>query len=97
MTIVDSADGVAIEVRVQPGAKRSAILGEYAGAIKIALNAPPVDGKANDALIAFLSRVLHVRKSQISIVRGEKSRSKTVFVTNLSREDVVKQLTMINS
>ena len=72
--------GCELSVRVQPGASRSEAVGLYGEELKVRIKAPPVDGKANEALLEFLSRSLRVRRSQCLIVRGEKSRSKTVLI-----------------
>jgi uncharacterized protein (TIGR00251 family) len=58
----DSADGCILPVRVHPGAKRNAITGVHDGALKISLTTPPTDGRANDALIAFLAERLAFRE-----------------------------------
>jgi len=68
------------EVRVQPGARKNAVEGLLAGRLKLRIAAPAVEGKANKAVLEFLARVLKVRKSQLSILRGETSREKTVRV-----------------
>jgi uncharacterized protein len=72
--------GVVIEVLVQPRASRTRALGEHDGRLKIQLAAPPVDGEANAALVAFLAAELRVRKADVAILRGEAGRRKTVRV-----------------
>ena len=67
-----------LDVRVIPRAPRTRVDGERGGAILIRLAAPPVDGAANDALIAFLAEMLALPRRSISIVSGEKSRDKRV-------------------
>ena len=84
----DVADGCTLSVRVHPGAKRDAVTGLHAGAVKIALSAPPVDGKANDALIAFVAESLRLPRSKIALVAGASSRSKTLRVTGKSAAEV---------
>lgn len=74
---------VDFDVRVAPRASRAAILGVHDGALKIALTAPPVDGEANAALVAFLAKALGVPKSAVVIVRGERGRSKTLRVAGV--------------
>lgn len=77
-------EGCSLAVRVQPGAKRTAITGIYSGTshlhLKIALQAPPVEGKANEALVAFLAKLLSVSRSRIAIAHGENDRFKLVLV-----------------
>jgi uncharacterized protein (TIGR00251 family) len=76
----DSAYGCVLAVRVHPGAKRDAVTGEHDGAVKISLTAPPTDGKANDALIAFLAAHLRVSRASITLLAGATSRSKTLRI-----------------
>lgn len=83
--------GTLIRVRVQPKASREAITGN-AEAIKVALTAPPVEGEANAALLALLAKRLKVAKSALSLVSGEKSREKAVFVPGRRLAEVVAAL-----
>lgn len=76
--------GLVLEVLVQPRASRTRAVGEHAGRLKIQLAAPPVDGEANAALIAFLAEALGVRRADVAIVRGESGRRKTVRVAGAS-------------
>jgi hypothetical protein len=84
----DAADGCTVNVRVHPGAKKDAVTGIHAGALKIALNAPPVDGRANHSLIAFVAEQLKLPRSRISLVAGSASRSKVLRITGKSAADV---------
>jgi uncharacterized protein (TIGR00251 family) len=72
--------GVVLEVLVQPRASRTRIVGEHGGRLKIQLAAPPVEGEANAALVAFLAERLEVRKAAVSLMRGEAGRRKTVRI-----------------
>jgi uncharacterized protein (TIGR00251 family) len=77
-----------IAVHVQPGARVSEVFGEIGDALKIRLNAPPVDGKANEALIAFISEKLGVRQRDVRILRGQTSRQKLLDIDSaLSVDD----------
>jgi uncharacterized protein (TIGR00251 family) len=77
-----------IAVHLQPGASVSEVLGEVGDALKIRLNAPPVDGKANEALIAFISEKLGVRQRDVRILRGQTSRQKLLDIDSaLSVDD----------
>jgi uncharacterized protein (TIGR00251 family) len=76
-----------IEIKVLPGASTNAVLGVCQGALKIGLHAPPEKGKANQEMIRFLSKVLDIKKSDISIVRGEKARHKLVAFANCTKEE----------
>ena len=79
------ADGVTLAVRAQPGAKKTAITGVYGeGAeaeLKIAVQAPPIEGRANSALVKFLAEMFGLPKSRVVLMSGELSRSK-VFLLN---------------
>jgi uncharacterized protein (TIGR00251 family) len=81
-------NGVTLAVRAQPGAKRTAITGIYGeGAtaqLKIAVQAPPLEGRANQALIAFLAKTFSVSKSAVELSAGELSRSKVFLLRGVS-------------
>jgi uncharacterized protein (TIGR00251 family) len=90
--ITDAQKGAAFPVRVVPRASKNEVAGQVGEAIKVRLTAPPVEGKANEALIAFLAEKLGVRRSQVEIVAGETSRNKMVCVLGLSPVEVEKRL-----
>ncbi|MBK9407230.1 MAG: DUF167 domain-containing protein [Gemmatimonadetes bacterium] len=77
-------EGVRFSVRVQPRASRSEVAGIQQGALKVRLQAPPVDGAANEALVDFLADSLDVPRRMIRIVSGESSRSKVVEALGVS-------------
>jgi uncharacterized protein len=79
---------VSFSVRVQPRASRTAILGEFGDALKIAVAAPPVEGKANEALIRFFAELFEVPRSAVEIVGGRASRNKVVRVSGMTAEFV---------
>ena len=83
---------VLIDVHAQPGAKRASIVGEYGGRLKIAIASPPVDGKANSGLIAFLAKKLVLPKSAISIVGGETSRQKRFLIKGISEAECLEKI-----
>ena len=86
--------GAAITVRVNPRASRNEIAGIMEdGTIKIRLTAPPVEGKANEALIAFLSEVLDVPRGKIEIVAGMTGRNKLVSIIGLDPASVQERIT----
>lgn len=76
LSITEKDGWVTFKCRVQPGASRNAVSGLYGDAVKITLNAPPVDGKANGELMKFLSKTLDIPKSSVIILSGETNRSK---------------------
>lgn len=86
-----------IRVRVQPGASKNEILGFVDDMLRIKLMAPPVEGKANEALIALLARALQVRKSDVEIVRGTTGREKLVAVDGLGDEEIRQRLKVSSS
>jgi uncharacterized protein len=81
-----------VSVRLQPRARRDEVVGERAGAIVIRVTAPPVDGKANAALCAFVARAAGVPPSRVSVVRGQTSRDKVVRVEGVDEELLKKTL-----
>jgi uncharacterized protein len=88
----DLAGGVELDVLVQPRASRTRVIGEHDGRLKIQLAAPPVDGEANAALVAFLADALGVRKGDVAIVRGDTGRRKTVRIAGPSAAAAVLRL-----
>jgi len=77
-----------LKVRLHPGARKNAITGTHDGALKISLTAPPVDGKANEALIAFLADELRIPKSSITLTSGQTSRQKTLEIQGKSATEL---------
>jgi uncharacterized protein (TIGR00251 family) len=80
----DGADGAVLEILVQPRASRTRVAGEHDGRLKIQLAAPPVDGEANAALVAFLAGALGVRRADVVLLAGEAGRRKRVRVAGIS-------------
>jgi uncharacterized protein (TIGR00251 family) len=87
MTVLEGS--VRFEVHAKPRASTSRVGGVREGALVVALAAPPVDGAANDELVATLARALGVAKRDVSIVRGDASRTKLVTVRGLSPAEVL--------
>ena len=88
--------GTYLRIKVQPRAKADEIAGAHAGALKVRLKAPPVEGKANEALVAFLSGLLGVPAADIQIVRGGRAREKRVFVKGHTPEQLRNFLEPLN-
>ncbi len=88
ITIRSVARGVRFDVRVQPRASRSEIVGEQEGALRVRLAAPPVDGAANDALIELLADLLDVPKCDIRIVAGATAKRKVIEAEGVTPEQV---------
>jgi uncharacterized protein len=81
-----------LQVKVHPGAKSNEITGFAGGVLQVKIAAPPEKGKANKELTDFLSQLLDVTKSSISIVKGEKGRSKLISVEGLNSAEIIKRL-----
>jgi len=75
--------GVRLHLFIQPKSSKNEIVGPHNGMLKIKITAPPVDGEANQALIEFLSKFLKIAKREITIVKGETGRQKTVDIAGL--------------
>jgi len=79
----ETPDGLRLQVHIQPNGKKNEVLGEYNGALKIRIHAPPLEGKANEELVKFLAKVFLVKRSDIKIIRGDQSRSKLMEIKNI--------------
>ncbi|TAH49569.1 MAG: YggU family protein [Chloroflexota bacterium] len=84
----ETREGVTFAVKVIPRAKRDEMVGIENDALKIRLNAPPVEGRANEALVKFLAQTLNIARANVEIVRGETSRNKVVRVRNMTAAQV---------
>lgn len=73
-------ENIILTLHVQPGAKRSEIAGLHGDALKIRLSAPPVEGRANEALLKFIAKLFDVPLRQVELKRGEQSRHKVILV-----------------
>jgi len=85
---VDKAGHISLSVYVQPGAKRDERAGFHGNALKIRLAAPPVDGKANEALLQCLADWLGIARSALTLKSGQTSRHKVVRVEGVSPEQI---------
>lgn len=88
----DVAGGAVLELLVQPRASRTRVAGEHGGRLKIQLAAPPVDGEANAALVAFLAGALGVRRGDVTLLAGETGRRKRVRVAGIGAAAAVAAL-----
>ncbi len=84
----DAPDGATLAVRIHPGARKNAVTGIHDNALKISLTSPPIDGRANQALIDFLSDRLRLPKARIALLSGQTSRSKLLRITGKSAADI---------
>ena len=92
MFLRETKEGLLLTIRVTPRSPGDEIVGTHGDALKIRLNAPPVDGKANRQLIRFLGGRLEVPLWRIQIVRGQMGREKQVLVTGLRPEELRRRL-----
>jgi uncharacterized protein len=81
-------DGVLLSVRAQPRASRNEVLGEHGGALKVAVTAPPEDGRANAAVAKTLAKALGIPKSRVTLISGGTSRNKVFRVQGIGVEPI---------
>jgi len=91
--LVAAGDGVTLRLHIQPGAKKTEVVGLHGEALKIRLAAPPVDGKANACLLAFLADRFGVAKSAVSLLSGDSSRAKRVHISGVTDAEAKARLT----
>lgn len=83
---------IILRLHAQPGAKRTSVVGLYGDRLKIAVATPPVDGKANQAIIAFLAKTLGLSKSKLTLISGETSREKRIRIQGITADECVTKL-----
>ena len=95
----ETKDGVTLAVRAQPGAKKTAIVGVYGegdrAQLKIAVQAPPIEGRANEALIAFLAGIFSLPESSVELKSGELSKSKVFLLRGVTLSHVGGRLSLV--
>jgi len=84
-----------LKVYLQPKSSKNEVVGSYRDGIKVKITAPPIDGKANEALIRFLAKELGVSPSCIKITRGQHSREKTLKISGDIKQDLLKKMEII--
>lgn len=84
----ETTEGIVLQIQVLPNAPKSQIIGEHNQALKIKIKSPPVDGKANEEIIRFFSQIFQISKSKIEVLRGEKSKIKSILVRGLNLSQV---------
>ena len=92
IALADHPDGVLVAVRARPGARKAGVLGEQAGALKLAVTAPPADGRANAALVALFRELLQLKRSQVDLHSGARARKKTILVRDITRAELAAKL-----
>jgi uncharacterized protein (TIGR00251 family) len=88
LAVSESEGAVLLKVKIVPGAKRTKFLGEWQGRARIAVSAPPEKGKANQAVMAFLSGLLEVNRRQIAVITGLTSPLKTIRIEGVTHAAV---------
>lgn len=92
LDIRETAGGAVFKVKAIPNAGRNGLAGEYSGMMKIKVAAAPEKGKANEELAGYLAELLGISKSMVSVVKGETAREKTVLVSGVKKQDILKLL-----
>ena len=92
ITVRAAGDGASFAVKVHPRAKRNAITGAVGDALKLALTAPPVEGRANDVCIAFFAKLLNVPRASVTITAGHSARLKVVRVAGIGADELRRRL-----
>jgi uncharacterized protein YggU (UPF0235/DUF167 family) len=92
IAVITHARGAILPVRARPGARRNALLGEHAGALRVAVTAAPERGKANAAIAAVLADALDRKPSQVTLLSGETAREKCFLIIGLTPEELLARL-----
>jgi uncharacterized protein (TIGR00251 family) len=90
--LTETADGIILSLVVQPRSSKNQLVGRHAGALKVRLMAPPVDGSANSCCCVFLAKLLRRPVRDIEIISGTASRHKRVLIRGLSSSAIVERL-----
>lgn len=85
-------DDVILNLHIQPGAKKTEVVGLHGDALKIRLAAPPVDGKANEALLSFIAAKVGAGKTAVALVSGQTSRAKRIRVRGVGEQAVLARM-----
>ena len=93
--IRSTPSGSSFFVKLHPRARKDMVTGETGDALKISLTTPPVEGRANQALVEFLAELLNVPRSSVKIAVGQNSRRKLVVIAGLSAEEAARRLQQI--
>lgn len=91
-SIKESKNGLTFDIQVTPRAARAGIAGWQDDVLKVKVNALPVEGAANDAVIKLLAKELGLKKSQIGLLAGQKSRRKTIIIKEITKADLEKRM-----
>jgi uncharacterized protein len=92
IVLTEHAKGWVLPVCAQPGARKVGVMGEHAGALKVAVTAPPEDGRANQALTELLREMLGLKRSQVALIGGTTNRNKRFLIGGLARAELEMRL-----
>jgi uncharacterized protein (TIGR00251 family) len=92
IAVNDHAEGCVLPVRAQPGARRAGVQGEQNSALKVAVTAPPQDGRANAALAELLREALGLKRSQVELLAGQSARDKRFLLRGVTRAELEAKL-----
>lgn len=91
LALTQVENGVRLEIKVQPRSSKNQVVGEYEGALKVKLTAPPVEGEANKALIVFLAGLLKIPKKNVVLLKGESSRNKILEIRGVDTDILLRK------
>ena len=91
-----TGNDIIVKVKIVPGSSKNKIIGTYNGALKIAITAPPVEGKANKKCIAYLAKYFDIAKSKIEIISGQTSKNKLIKIYDISQKEILEKLEKIS-
>ena len=95
--LVEHKDGIVLPVKAQPGARRNAVVGEHAGALKVAVTQKPELGKANEAIVEVLAKHLGIAKSKIELMSGSTSKNKSFLIGGMTLQSLHQKLNSIST
>ncbi len=95
IAIAEHAEGCVLPVRAQPGARKAGVLGEQVGALKVAVTAPPEDGRANRALAEALRDLLNLKRSQVELHSGATSRDKKFLIRGVTKAELEDRIALL--
>ncbi|MFN0195323.1 MAG: DUF167 domain-containing protein [Planctomycetaceae bacterium] len=92
LELIETSDGVILQVQAQPRSKRTGVIGVHAGRLKVAVSEAPEQGKANAAIIRALAVALDLRRQQFEITGGSSSSHKRILITGIPRDELDRRL-----
>jgi uncharacterized protein (TIGR00251 family) len=95
--VQETATSISFSVKVQPRARKNAIMGAVGDALKLAVTAPPVEGRANQAVIEFFAELFEIPRASVTIASGATSRNKVVRIVGLTKQTWEKRLSEISN